>query len=58
MMVEFEKNVYFPDEKASAIVQADNTKSQLKVKEIEFEIVQEIFLNGSHWSGTFEILEN
>lgn len=58
MMVEFEKNVYFPDDKASAIVQADNTKSQLKIKEIEFEIIQEIYLNGSHWHGQFEILEN
>jgi hypothetical protein len=39
MSVEFEKNVYFPDEKASAIVTADNTKGQMKIKEIEFEIV-------------------
>lgn len=31
MMVKFDKNIYFPDEQAEAIVQADSSECQLKI---------------------------
>lgn len=38
MTVNFEKNVYFSNEKAHAIVGVDNSLSQLNISEVHFQV--------------------
>ena len=63
MVVTFDKNVFFSNEIAYATVTVDNALSQLQVTEVEFQVSQNLRINGSgsfhhSWSGKFDILEN
>lgn len=44
MTVRFNKNVFVQNEKAIADITIDNSKSLLNVDEIEFEIIQSIYI--------------
>ena len=60
-MVTFDKNVFFQNETAWATVTVDNSKSDLRVHEIEFEIRQHLTLTSNHHHvchNTFFVLEN
>eukprot|EP00355_Strombidium_rassoulzadegani_P006678 CAMPEP_0168624012 /NCGR_PEP_ID=MMETSP0449_2-20121227/9160_1 /TAXON_ID=1082188 /ORGANISM="Strombidium rassoulzadegani, Strain ras09" /LENGTH=99 /DNA_ID=CAMNT_0008665489 /DNA_START=154 /DNA_END=449 /DNA_ORIENTATION=- len=67
MTVFFDKNVFYSYEKANAFVKIDNSNCDLKVKEVEFQIVQKLKITssakgegffGSTESFKFDVLEN
>jgi hypothetical protein len=60
MQVAFQKNVFFSNEIANAMVTVDNTKSKLRVNEIEFQVTQHLKISNGHRTHHHkkDILEN
>ena len=61
--VRFDKNVFYSNEIASADVTVDNSKSQLPITEVEFQVTQMLRLQAGYgyrhgWSGKFDVIEN
>jgi hypothetical protein len=56
MKVAFEKNVFFSNELARAMVMVNNSASKLRATEIEFQVSQHLKI--SNWGHTFDVLEN
>lgn len=59
MTVNFEKNVYFSNDMANAMVNVDNSQSHLDIKELDFQVTQKICLNGNWgWKQDLAVLES
>ena len=64
LMCNFNKNVFYNNEEALCNYTFDNSKSNLNVREIEFELLQDVEISAKRLIGTqrfkhiFEILEN
>ena len=63
LSVNFDKNVFYSNEIANADVMVDNSKSQLKINEVEFQVTQKLRIEAGHgfhhrWNGDFDVLEN
>jgi hypothetical protein len=61
--VRFDKNVFYSNEVACADVAVDNSKSQLPITEVEFQVCQVLRINAGYgfnhtWSGKFDVIEN
>ena len=56
MMVKFEKNIFYSNEVANSLVSVDNSKMNMQITEVEFQVVQKMRLPG--WHRDFDILEN
>ena len=63
LSVQFQKNVFFANEVAQALVGVDNSKCQLDIESIHFDLVQRLKLrDGSGWGSAthpwqFDVLD-
>lgn len=59
LIVSFDKNIFYSNEQANALVTVNNSKCKLTIKKIEFQVTQNISINGSWgFNHKFNILEN
>ena len=56
LTVNFDKNVFYSNEVANAVVAVDNTNQHLRIREVEFQVTQRINLPGRTF--TFDLIEN
>ena len=59
MLASFEKNVFFSNETANAVISINNSACKHAIKEIEFQVTQIVSING-RWgfNKKWDILEN
>ena len=58
MVVNLEKNVFYSNEVANAMITVNNSECKLKITEVEFQVTQKVKIGGKRWDGNFDILEN
>lgn len=59
MVVNFDKNIFYSNELANAMITVNNSECSLNITEIEFQVTQRVKINHhSGWGDNFDILEN
>ena len=60
MKVMFERNIYYPNETANAVITIDNSKSVMDIKSVDLIIEQnvELYTDRKDYKQTFTILQS